>query len=37
LLKKVSMILSQEPWVGVKTNSKRFGTVAKYRFVSLEI
>jgi hypothetical protein len=37
LLKNVSMMLSQEPWVGVKMKEKRFGTEARYLFVSLEM
>ena len=37
LLKKPSTIFSQEPWVGVNTNSNLPGTVLRYSCVSLEV
>jgi len=37
LLKKPSTMFSQEPWVGVNTNSNLPGTVLRYSCVSLEV
>ena len=37
LEKNDSMRFSQDPCLGVKMNSNRFGTVARYVLVSLEI
>ena len=37
LAKNISIRLSQEPCLGVKMNSNRFGALAKYARVSLEV
>ena len=34
---RVSTMLSHDPWVGVSTYRNRFGRVARYAWVSLEM